>query len=119
MINPNELIHELKQFTGTGHYYKNPLFPMFAYTDGVKYLAEKANAYWLIDYIFGSQFIKETRGEAFQVWKIVVENNQATITVEDGNGKQLRKFPLEFTDFPLQKFELWFTDRILLLPLEY
>lgn len=120
MINDNELIHELKHFTGTEHFYKNPLFPLFVYTDGIKYLAEQAGAYWLIDYVFSNQQLTEIKQEPFQVWLInVEENNQATIRVEDGNHQLVKQFTLEFTDFPLREFEVWFTDRTLLLPSEY
>ena len=120
MINPNELIHELKQFTGTERFYKNPIYPLFVYTDGIKYLADRVGAYWLIDYIFSNQHDTKIKTEPFQVWKIsVAENNQAAIRVEDGNKNLVRQFNIEFTDFPLQEFELWFTDRTLLLPSEY
>ena len=42
-IQPNELLSELAHFTGTTQWFKNPMFPNFRYTDGVKYLAEKAS----------------------------------------------------------------------------
>ncbi len=40
---------ELAQFTGTEQYYKH--LGGLVYTDGVKYLAEKAGSYWLLDII--------------------------------------------------------------------
>ena len=57
--------------------------------------------------------------EPFQVWKIKVENNQAVVTIDDGNSNFLKKYNLEFTDFPLDEIEIWFTDRTLLLRSEY
>lgn len=119
MENPNKLIHDLKQFTGTEQFYKNPLYPNFVYTDGVKYLAEEAGAYWLIDYVFSNQYEKKIGTEPFQVWKMKVENDRAVITIDDGNKNIIKKFNLEFTDFPLAEITLWFTDRTLLLPTEY
>ncbi|MFK7748520.1 MAG: DUF6876 family protein [Kordia sp.] len=119
MIDTQKLQHELKQFTGTEQYYKNPLFSSFVFTDGVKYLAEQAEAYWLIDYVMSNQYDLYLAIEPFQIWTIKVTNNQANIVVEDGNGKELKKYNIAFTDFPLDEITLWFTDRTLLLPSEY
>ena len=41
---------DLSQFIGTENYYRH-WTGHGVYTDGVKYLAEKAGAYWLIDAI--------------------------------------------------------------------
>lgn len=59
------LTQALQQFIGTENYYFLPQFPSFRYTDGVKYLAEKAGAYWLIEAIFS-----HNRREHFQYWKL-------------------------------------------------
>jgi len=119
MTNLSTLKLELRQFTGTDQWYVNPLFRQFLYTDGIKYLAEQAGAYWLIDYIFSQQRIEVLRNEPFQVWKIEVKDSQAILRVEDGNTQLLKHFELEFTDFPLEEMTLWFTDRVLMLPSEY
>lgn len=119
MDNPNKLIHDLKQFTGTEHYYRNPLFPNYVYTDGVKYLAEEAGAYWLIDYVFSNQGDLYLAFEPFQTWKLTAENNTGKIIVDNGNKRILKEYNIEFTDFPLAEITLWFTDRTLLLPTEY
>ena len=119
MTDANKIINDLKQFTGTEQWYRNPLFPRFLYTDGIKYLAEKAGAYWLIDYIFSYQSIVKIKEQEFQVWKIKVENNKATIRVEDGKDNLIKAFKVEYTDFPFSDFSLWFTENVLLLPSEY
>lgn len=119
-INPNKLKNELRQFTGTEQYYFMPLFDRFKYTEGVKYLAEQAGAYWLLEYIFSSQPHKMLRGETFQVWKLnVQEDDSAIITVEDGNDNMLATFNINYTDFPLPQFDLWLIGQILILPSEY
>ena len=43
---------DLSGFTGTENWYRYAMMPRFTYTDGVKYLAEQAKAYWLLDAIF-------------------------------------------------------------------
>jgi len=42
---------DLAQFTGSEQLYRHSLVKRFCYTDGVKYIAERAGAYWLIDEI--------------------------------------------------------------------
>jgi len=115
-----QLLQELKQFSGSEQFYRNPLFQKFVYTEGVKHLAEQAGAYWLIDHIFSNQYDLYLSVEEFQVWKITVqEDDSASIQVEDGNGRMIKTYELGFTDFPLHEFELWFINGALLLPNEY
>lgn len=115
-----KLKSELRQFTGTEKYYYNPLFLKFRYTDGVKFLAEEAGAYWLLDYIFSNQTSKNLLEQPFQVWKLKVnDDSSAQIVVEDGNDQILDQFKIGFTDFPLEKFDLWLIDKVLILPSEY
>ena len=114
------LKRELQHFTGNETFYRNPLFPRFVYTEGVKFLAEKAGAYWLLDFIFSNQILELLKTEAFQTWKITVsESEAASIQVEDGNDNKLSSFNLTYTDFPLQEFTLWLVDNTLMLPSEY
>ncbi|MCA1991143.1 MAG: hypothetical protein LDL41_03725 [Coleofasciculus sp. S288] len=40
---------DLAQFIGTTTYYQHRPFSNFYYTDGVKYVAEQGQAYWLLD----------------------------------------------------------------------
>lgn len=118
-MEPEELLTALANFTGTTQWYRNPLFPAYTYTDGVKFLAEQAGAYWLIDYVFSNQLLPEIQGQVFQVWKIYTANDQATVKVDDGNGNILKEFKIPYTDFPLEEFTLYFTDNVLLLVREY
>ena len=119
MDNPNKLINDLRQFTGTENWYRNPLFPLYLYTDGIKYLVEEAQSYWLIDYIFSNQIDAKIKQEPFQAWQIKVVDETAFIEVEDGNDNLIKEFKIPYTDFPLAELTLWFTDRTLLLPSEY
>lgn len=116
---PEELLTNLAQFSGTTQWYKHPLFPKFVYTDGVQFLAVNAGAYWLLEFIFSNQLLPKIKAEGFQVWKISVVNNKATIIVEEGNDKVIKTFKISYTDFPLDSFTLWFIDGALILPSEY
>ena len=114
------LKRELQHFTGSETFYRNPLFPRFVYTEGVKFLTEKAGAYWLLDFIFSNQILEPLKAQSFQTWKITVsESEAASIQVEDGNDNKLSSFNLTYTDFPLQQFTLWLVDKTLMLPSEY
>ena len=81
---------ELKQFTGSEQFYRHGLSRNHVYTEGVQFLAERAQAYWLLDKIalHGSSKIARER---FQVWKLTVNSDcSAVLTTEDGNNNVLR-----------------------------
>jgi len=113
---------DLRQFTGTEHWYRHGLVHRVLFTDGVKYMADNGGAYWLVDEIALAQ-IDDTRAiaaEAFQLWKLMVRPDAtATLTCEDCNGNAVFTKELTFTDFPLEKITLYFTDNVILLPSEY
>ena len=117
---------DLAQFTGTEHWYKHPLVQDVTYTDGAKYLAEQAQAYWLIDKIATSQMLKHLRKESFQAWSLTVDldSHSAVLEASDGgkNGnaaKTIYREKISFTDFPLEQVRLWVSDNVILLPSEY
>ena len=80
--------NDLEQFIGTENWHRHGLVRAVTYTDGVKFLAEQAGAYWLIDEIaLAQKFIPAVKVEEFQVWKLTVrEGRKATVTCDDGNG---------------------------------
>jgi hypothetical protein len=112
---------ELEQFTGTAHYYHNPLYPHMNYTDGVKYLAVTVGAYWLLDIIGTEFFPKQKSGEwdSFVAIKLAVGVRSMTISVQDGNHNEYLHKNIPFTDFPEGEWALWLVDGVLLLPSEY
>jgi hypothetical protein len=83
-------VADLKQFTGSEHFYRHGLSRNHIYTEGVQFLAERAQAYWLLDKIALHGSSKIAR-ESFQVWKLTVNpDGSATLTTEDGNDNVLR-----------------------------
>ncbi|MCA9398961.1 MAG: hypothetical protein KC618_04365 [Candidatus Omnitrophica bacterium] len=105
---------ELNQFIGTEHYYRHLLG--FNYTDGVKFMAERGKAYWLIDAIASYK-----RREPFQVWTLKVNDDKSAVLEmrEDSDKPALIKQEIPFTDFPLKFIELFLIDGVLLLTSEY
>jgi len=113
---------DLGGFTGTGTWWRNPMFPRFTYTDGVKYVADTGGAYWLIDAIFSHQIDPKARAEEFQFWELKRRRpgEGATLAMTDGNSETpIVRQVIEFTDFPLESIRFYFKDRVLLLPSEY
>lgn len=121
MIDSTKLKTELEQFIGTEQYYYNPLYPVMRYTDGVKCLAEQAQAYWLLD-IIGTEFHpKQVTGDypSFLVIKLIVKDSKANIVLEDGDYNPIIDKEIDFTDFPEGTWVLWLIDGVLILPSEY
>lgn len=105
-MSTENLASDLMQFTGTCHYYRwSVMYPKCLLTDGTKYLAETAGAYWLMDVVasylgkygdvFGVATLKRKNGDAF------------TFTLDDGNGNVHATQEIEFSDFPLDSIKLY------------
>ncbi|MDD4183068.1 MAG: hypothetical protein PHT53_04540 [Candidatus Omnitrophica bacterium] len=112
------LREELNQFTGTENYYKHWLGKI-VYTDGVKYLADKAEAHWLIDLIASYQ--PTIKNVPFQVWVLKVNaDKSAEVTMHaDADKPALIRQAIKYTTFPLDEIKLWLIDGVLILPSEY
>lgn len=108
---------ELEQFTGTENYYKHWLG--FNYTDGVKYLAEIGQAFWLLDAIGSYQ--RKFKSRAFQVWELQVkEDRKGVLTMKEDTGTpELVRQEVPYTDFPLESIKIWLIDGVAILPSEY
>lgn len=111
-----ELKSNLEQFFGTENYFKNPLIK-YTYTDGVKYFAEQAGAYWLLQEING---LYVNLGSPYFINIVVKSNkNKADIIVDDGNGNVLKKKHIGFTDLPKGEWQFFLQSNVLMLPSEY
>lgn len=111
---------DLDQFTGSENWYRHPMTGM-SYTDGVKYMAEVAGAYWLVDDILIAQrFERKLAGQEFLVWKLTKNKTGrgAKLVAEDGNDNKLYAEKIDFTDFPLDEITLFLENRVLYLPSE-
>jgi phage anti-repressor protein len=111
---------ELANFTGSENWYQHWLGKTL-FTDGAKFVAEQAGAFWLVDEIAINQTRPKVMAEEFQVWTLNVdlEKRKAVLTCDDGNGNVVFKKRIEFTDFPLAEIRFYCTDNTILLPSEY
>jgi hypothetical protein len=106
-----ELLNNLNQFTGTGSWIKSsPLSPNLL-TDGTKFLAENAGAYWLFDminsYIDFSETVKEWPNFIVSKLSVDLEKETADLTMTDGNGETILTHHIHYTDFPLDEVTIW------------
>ena len=109
------------QFTGSEHWYRHGLVPAITFTDGAKYIADRAGAYWLLDEIaLAQRHIKEVAAEEFQVWKLTVNSDSTgELVCEDGNDRIVLTKKIPFTDFPPEGVTLWFENNVIYLPSEH
>ena len=119
----NQLLSELQRFSGTENYYTST-FQKLLLTDGVHFLRESANCYWLIDIVESVQHLEKIKDNAsFIVWKIEKQDtNKAIVSAWSDTphkSKLLYKQELVYTDFPLQEFEFYQCGNVLLLKSEY
>ncbi len=119
-MDAEDLKNSLGQFIGTERYYR--INPIAVLTDGTKYLADTAKAYWLVDAI-ASYLPKFTGLEDFVVAELTVTGSKAELLLENGNGLVLDSQRIEYTDFPLPSiriFACWGGEFwVLMLPTEY
>jgi len=110
----------LHQFAGSENWHRHSLNPSVLYTNGAKYVADAAGAYWLLDEIaLAQRHESAVRAEAFQVWRLDVKESAATLTCEDGNDRIVHTEVISFTDFPEPGITMWCINGTILLPSEY
>lgn len=108
-LSPAELSANLAQFIGTERYYRT--HPNLLATDGVKYLADEAGAYWLLDLIWS---VLPKINDDFAVLELHRKEgaSEAIVTIHDGRDPQTtyHRQPIPYTDFPLASVKLYLQD---------
>ncbi len=135
---PSELVRGY-QTSGTENWYHHPLG--IVYTDGIKFLADTCEAWWLVDLVASHQpaIRKKMRSDglrAFQVWRLRwlpdVEEctwvaDAWTDTPESPGGEDgpasvlLASQEIGYSSFPmaLSPFEFWVEQDVMLLKAEH
>ena len=120
VMNTHELQTNLSHFTGTENYYR--VMPRLVITDGVQYLANQANSYWLVSTIY-SHLLSNAIYSEFVVARLTVTGTTADLVLDDGNDQVIAKQAIEYTDFALDEISIYCCYQqqgwILLLPSEY
>lgn len=119
---PDDLPQHLTQFTGTEHYHRT--HPGLLATDGAKYLADQAAAYWLLDIIWS---VPPNVADEFAVLELSLEqgSRRAVVLIHDGREPHTtyHRQDVAWTDFPLPHIKLYLQqngrERVVMLPGEY
>ncbi len=110
----------LAQFTGIAQYWR--VARQFVITDGVKYLAESAACFWLIDAAI-SHLLEIGTADWFVLVRVEVSGSSAVMIYEDGNGSEHARQEIASTDLPISSVRLyavWDSERwVIMLPSEY
>jgi hypothetical protein len=126
-----ELQRGLAGFCGSETFQRHPIVRSTLLTEGARYLADKAGAWWLMDKIaiLGKGTARLAR-EPFQTWKLTVkgrDDNRLVMTDGDTDDPIYAEV-ISYTDFPLPEITLWAIEqedpevgrvRIVMLPSEY
>ena len=95
---------QLKQFIGTTRYYR--ISRRHLLTEGTKYLAEEAECFWMMDAI-ASHVSEIGTDDWFIQVRVQVLSKQVTMIYDDGNGKELARQEIPYTDFPMEAVSLY------------
>jgi hypothetical protein len=112
---------DLSRFARNDIYYTFPNWNI-RYTEGVKFIAEEADADWLVD-VIGSYQSKVSKIESCrerQIWTLTVEDHKGKLVCRADDGKPpVVEHRVDFTEFPLSQLTLWVEDGVVLLPSEH
>jgi len=117
----NELLSGMEQCTGTETYHKFSILSKLVLTDGVKYLCEKAGAYWLMDVIasYQAKCNQDEMLREFQIWTLTVKDGAGVVKcLRDTNDVAFTQ-DIPYTDFPLYEIKLYCINGVILLTSEY
>ncbi|MCK0124519.1 hypothetical protein MWU76_08905 [Gelidibacter sp. F2691] len=121
----DEIKEQLEHFHGTEMFYQIPLLRT-RFTDGLKYLANVADCFWLITdtSVMAKSLIPRSEFITIDFKRLSKEKQditgyEAEIIYTDGNDNVLEKQSYKVTDFPLDELRLFFVNDTLMLPSEY
>ena len=121
----NEIRERLQLFNGTEMFYQIPLIRT-RFTDGLKYLSEVAECYWLITdaSVIAKSLINKSEFITIDFKRLTDKKQdfsgyEAELIYSDGNDTILETHRYSVTDFPLDELRLLFVNDTLMLPSEY
>ena len=121
----NEIKEGLQYFHGSEMFYQIPLIRT-RFTNGLKYLANVAECFWLITdvSVIAKSLLNRSHFITIDFKRLSEEEQdytgyEAEIIYSDGNGNIFEIHRYNFTDFPLDELRLYFVDNTLMLTSEY
>lgn len=111
-------MENLGLFTGGGIRFRHPLFRSVLYTEGVQYVAEKGQAFWLIDDIAAhiqSPEMKKAINEVdfrlseMQFWTLEKrpDSSARLYCQADSDEPMAIEQEIRYTDFPMDDIKIW------------
>ena len=123
MTTNTQALNNLAQFTGGENYHRHL---GMQYTDGIQFLAQNADCYWLLDCITSYQpaLCQNPRLFDFQLWELKVSDHSsfssAVLTCTDGDNElPVITQQIQSTDFLLPQIQLYVERGVVLLPSEH
>lgn len=117
-----ELKAGLEQFCGTEQYHRLSPLHSFVCTDGVRFLAENAGCFWLLDLMASMQprLRMEEALRDYQFWTVKLDGKGGCdVICERDTGDVAWKRHIGYTDFPLEECMIWVESGVALLPNEH
>ena len=106
-INLNNFHKEMSMFTGTEAYHRWTPLSKGVLTDGSKYVAEQLQAYWLFDAIASHIDFGDLPDLDMYFSTLTTFNKTGTLSLEDGNGREIALQNFDYTDCPLTGIKIW------------
>ena len=97
---------ELSEFYGSETFTRYSVLSNSVLTEGCKYVAERAGAYWLFDTI-DSYLNTKFKGQDVVSTLAVNRDNTAEFTMTSMDDEPLATQTIEFTDFPIEGITIW------------
>ena len=120
----DQLLDGLRNFYGTEHYYRAN--PGLLVTDGVKFLADNAGCYWLLDMVWSYLPVLRKSRDTFFVVRYAGtpgESGLFFITDDIPANQTYATQTVEYSDFPLDEIVMYLSateeEFILMLRSEY
>jgi hypothetical protein len=99
--------------------YCYPLVPVY-YTPGVKFVADRGEAYWLLDKVATMQLDPTiAKEQQSQFWTLHVHEQTWALVCQDGAYHVLWAEGGSHTNFPLTKVTFLVQGNVIMLPCEY
>ena len=123
-MDKDQLLDELRNFYGTERYYRSN--PGLLVTDGVKFLADSAGCYWLLDMVWSYLPVLRKSRDTFFVVRYAGTTGASglfAITDDIPAHQTYAAQAVEYSDFPLDEIVLYLSateeEFVLMLRSEY
>lgn len=111
MLSAEQIKSGMSGFYGTSAYHRVTIIPGLVATDGVAWLCQNAECFWLIDEIARAQRLPVIRKnkalQSIQFWRLTVADSKGVLVCCEDEGKPVYEKEIKYTDFPLPEIDIW------------